>query len=621
MVQFGKTQTTTNKTTHNTDLADRRTIYSNTSQDTSDKRQYYTEDKTHREYFSSKDVFNTVNNYQNVNMSLLAASMALSIVAPLINGLICKAINRWNDEIPIKMQPSANDEYELIHMKCEKLISSNESDIRLYPNIKKDVTSADFLELQHKINDYLRSLLRVAADDIIEGIIKQDRVRVKKGESLLLTVKSPFTNSYKSHTLYTSSPEQIGIFQYDQTIAALNRVLPSAMVGDSTTILVRKMIPIHYSNVHESKFNRMQKMYGGIYEFRELPKTGESHNIHLIPIQGYADLETISILYNIDLTQISNAHFFSSCQNGDDTVTKDDNFSGKAILETKLGHSMAIIGETVNEVADVMMDVLRRMNPNEDIQHSYRRVEKGPWLSGRSTRQFCNLMSIFQVGNESDIIKLDEDFRTLSSLIQIVGTIKKLYPELMPRPDPQMKAFIRTCRMETERINLASAPSYVSMIESQSEEKLKPRHFSRSWTPHVTERGMMIDYNLSASSMINQELIYTDTSGMTALDQLFMDTNISEDLPQGIAKISELSKEHLEAIQSEFIGSILTITKMKESEGHSKYKIRVQTSDHIRIDMKGKDMMNSRQYKDQVWHVRGRKLFHKSSKFYDVEFF
>jgi len=137
-------------------------------------------------------------------------------------------------------------------------------------------------------------------------------------------------------------------------------------------------------------------------------------------------------------------------------ITKDDNFSGKAILETKLGHSMAIIGETVNEVADVMMDVLRRMNPNEDIQHSYRRVEKGPWTSGRSTRQFGNLMSIFEIKDETDIIRLDEDFRTLASLVQIVGTMKKLYPELMPRPDPQMKAFIRKCRMETDRILMPS---------------------------------------------------------------------------------------------------------------------------------------------------------------------
>lgn len=240
MVQFGKTETTTNNTTHNTDNADRKTINNTTSNDTSDKRQYYTEDKTHKEYFNSKDIFNIVNNYQNVNMSLLAASMALSVVAPLINGLICKAINRWNDEVPIQMQQAANDEYELIHTKCDKLISSGKPEIYLYPNIKKDVTSGDFLELQHKVNDYLRALLRSAADDIIEGIIKKDRDRIKKGESLLMTVKDPFSNSYKSHVLYTSSPEQIGVFQYDQTIAALNRVLPSAMVGDSTTILVRK---------------------------------------------------------------------------------------------------------------------------------------------------------------------------------------------------------------------------------------------------------------------------------------------------------------------------------------------------------------------------------------------
>jgi phage pi2 protein 07 len=613
MVQFGKTETTTNTTNHNNDYADRKTIHNNTSTDTSDKRQYYTEDKTHKEYFNSKDIFNTVNNYQNVNMSLLAASMALSIVAPIINGLICKAINKWNHEVPPQMQKIANDEYELIHGKCEKLISANNTGVVLYPLAKKDVNSTDFLSLQHRVNDYLRSLLRLAADDIIEGIIKKDAGRIKQGESLLLTVKNPFSTSYQSHVQYTTSPEQIGIFQYDQTIAALNRILPSAMLGDSTSILVRKMVPVHHSNLHEEKLNRMHEVYRNVYEFQEMPRSGPLFNVHLMPISGYADLETVSVLYGIDLTQISNAHFFSSCQNGDSIVTKDDNFSGKAILETKLGHSMAIIGETVNEVADVMMDVLRRMNPNEDIQHSYRRVERGPWASGRCTRQFGNLMSIFEIKDENDIIKLDEDFRTLASLVQIVGTMKKLYPELMPRPDPQMKAFIRRCRIETDRISMPLVPSYASMVASRSG---SPHH----WGSHSVDFDKRSELRLIGPTAPDAHLVVTDMSGMTTLDLLFMDTNISGDLPQGIIKISELSVEHLTIVQSEFMMSIFTITKDKDSPGHTRCKITLSDSDFIRRDMKGKQMMNSRQYKDQVWHVRGAKLFDKQSKFYNTEF-
>jgi len=613
MVQFGKTETTTNTTNNNNDYADRKTIHNSTSNDTSDKRQYYTEDKTHKEYFNSKDIFNIVNNYQNVNMSLLAASMALSIVAPIINGLIGKAINKWNHEVPEQMQQTANDEYELLHGKCERLVSNGQTDVVFYPLIKKNVTSHDFLSLQHKVNDYLRALLRMAADDIIEGIIKKDHNRIKQGESLLLTVKSPFSTSYQSHVKYTTSPEQIGIFQYDQTIAALNRILPSAMLGDSTSILVRKMVPVHHSNLTEERLNHISECYRDIYDFQEMPRSGDLFNVHMMPIAGYADLETVSNLYGIDLTQISNAHFFSSCQNGDRMITKDDNFSGKAILETKLGHSMAIIGETVNEVADVMMDVLRRMNPNEDIQHSYRRVEKGPWTSGRSTRQFGNLMSIFEIKDETDIIRLDEDFRTLASLVQIVGTMKKLYPELMPRPDPQMKAFIRKCRMETDRILMPSAPSYASMASSRAESP-------SPWGLVNIRREQKMEPRMFGSIMGDSHLIATDVTGMSCLDQLFMDTNISGDLPQGIMKISELSTEHLIIVQSEFAMSIFTITKDRDSVNVEKCRIVLTDADHIRRDMKGKAMMNSRQYKDQVWHVRGGKLFDKRSKFYETEF-
>lgn len=613
MVQFGKTETTTNNTTNINETADRRTINTSTSNDNSDKRQYYTEDKTHKEYFNSKDIFNIVNNYQNVNMSLLAASMAISVVTPLINGLISKAINKWNDEVPIDLQLIANQEYSLIHGKCENLISSANSGIILYPDPKKDIESKDFLQLQHVVNNHLRELMRKASDDIIEGIIKKDRLQIQRGESLLLTVKNPFMTSYESHVKYTTTPEQIGIFQYDQSIAALNRILPSAMVGDSTTILVRKLTPLHCLNITEQKYQRMKHLFRDVYDFQELPKTGDLYNFYLTPLIGYADLETVSSLYGIDLTQISNAHFFSSCQHNEDIIVRDGNLSGSAILETKLGHSMSIIGETVNEVADVMLNVLRRLNQNEDIQHSYRRVERGPWTSGKSTRQFGNLMSIFNIRDESDIIKLDEDFRSMSSLIQIVGTMKKLYPELIPRSDPQMKAFLRKCRQENDKVIIPTAPSYLSILNMRSDNTAASSIYGID--SEFKGKSRMFDASQSV-----EHLVITDVSGMTALDQIFMDSNVSGDLPSGIMSISELSPEHMIIIQHEFMLTIFTITKARDSENHERCKITIADSDIVRKDMKGKQMMNSRMYKDQVWHVRGSKLFDKQSKFFKTLF-
>jgi len=613
MVQFGKTEHTTNNTTHNQDSADRR--IQNTTHTTDASRTSFSaaDDHKHQEYFSSKDIFNTVNNYQNVNMSVLVATMALSVVAPIINGLISKAINKWNHDVPENMQELANQEFDLIHGKCLKMMSNKSSTSQLKQRISDRVTSTDFLFLQEQVNNYMKSLLRNASDDIIEGIIKKDKDQISAGESLLRSIKAPFNVSFESHVKYTTAPEQIGIFQYDQAIAALNRVLPSAMVGDSTTILVRKMVPIHYMHMNDSDISRLSTIFDGIYDFSTTEITRGNTNVYATPIIGHADLETVSILYNVDLTQISNAHFFSSCQNGDPFITKDSNFSGKAILETKLGHSMSVLGETVNEVADVMMDVLRRKNPNEDIQHSYRRVEKEPWYSGRSTRQFGNLMNVFSMKDESDIINTDKDFRTLSSLIQMIGTIKKLYPELLPRQDPQMKAFIRRCRMETERINqgfqMSSSPEPSVRSSSLMKQKIYPMiedvpagNFELSRQPS----------SIGASTM--------GPGGMTSLDHLLTRSELSGYLPNCLRSISEIKSPQLKQLRGEFKDIILKVTKISKEGEQMTCNVIINNSEKVREEMKSIRVKNSKYYEGQVWHVRGSCLFDEVSMFYKVIF-
>jgi len=52
MVQFGKTESTTNYTTTNNDVADRRTINSVYDTNASRTKVNITDDKTHKEYFT-----------------------------------------------------------------------------------------------------------------------------------------------------------------------------------------------------------------------------------------------------------------------------------------------------------------------------------------------------------------------------------------------------------------------------------------------------------------------------------------------------------------------------------------------------------------------------------------
>lgn len=601
MVQFGKTENIHNTTNNSS------------STDQSDKRSFFIEDKTHIEFIRSKDIFNVVNNYQNVNMSLLAASMAISVITPILNGLLTKAINRWNDEIPYELQETANSEYRLIHGKCERLLKIHNRTEDLQQIDTSKVQSRDFLSLQKIVNLHLKELIREGTDEIIEGIIKKDRGMVSRGERLLSSVRGPFENSFESHVRFTHSPEQIGIFQYDQAISALDRVLPSAMIGDSSTVLVRKMMAVEYLCVTGKNIESMRNRFTGIYNIVEYPLSADKSSVKLYPLFTQADLEIVSGVYQIDLTKVSNAHFFSSCQVADDILSNDANFSGQAIMEAKLGHSMSVLGETVNEVAEVMMDVLRRRNHNEDIQHSYRRVENGPWSSNRTTRQFCNLMTIFSSRTESDIIDLDEDFKTLTSLIRIVGTVKKLYPELMPKSDAQFKEYMRRTRFETAKIGIPSAPSYKSS-ESFSSASI----VSKSSPKRVVQKkssNPLFDRELSTD-----HLTPIDVSDFTPLDFLCLTVNLPDRPGKGVKKISELTMKQRRLLATAYKETTFRVMVVSGERGMKECSLSIATSEQSKAHMMGMNISCDPAFPGQLYYCSADILFVSHKQFSEIVF-
>lgn len=477
--------------------------------------------------------------------TIMATALAASIIIPILNQLIQKAINRWNEEIPGDMQQEANQEYNLLMLKCEALAKTTEGYETNLRRVRKNVNARDFLELQKEINLHMRKVVLNATRLMLDGYTRKDQTLISRGLMMMNNMESPFKTSIESYMHYESEPEKIGVFSYDQTIQCLTRITPSSILCNSRTVLNRSMAPMTHFGVNEQDTGLINTVLCSIYDVRSQMMSDGTYSVLLTPKTKILTPDMLHIIYGIDLTMISNAHFFGRVQMLPWYIANDSNFSPASLMEKKLGHSLSVVGEVISEVVASMIGVLRHHNRKEAISQTVRRVEVGPWKSGINIRQFSNPISLFANATDQSIIALDDDFAVCIELVRLIGSVKRFFPDDLETNDPILEDYIFRSMLEQEKsfhystVAVNPPPTLErNLIEGKS-------NVGRSKSPPLLIK-------MASSETLSGNESLTESSAKTTLDKVLAKTKIQDQLKSGLSKMSQLTKKQRETlIQSE----------------------------------------------------------------------
>lgn len=594
MVQFGKTE---NNEINNT-----------TNSDTSRNQTAYILDKTSQHILSVKDIITITNNYKNMDITILAATMALSIATPLINGLIQKAINKWNDEIPPEMQDDANREMALIKGKCERLGRVTYGGLITQENQSSNITAEDFLVLQGKVNDHMCKLTDTASGEIIEGFCKKDKDRVERAETMLHDLNKVFGISIRSAVQHQPSSSMIGDFKYDHALECLSRILPSSMICDSSSFLVRKMITVTHINQSDAEVKELEEKLDSFYIVKSVKCGEESSVVQLMPREQEISVQMLSILYDIDLTLISNAHFFSMRIRQPWYLAVDPNLSIEAILETKLGHSISVLGEVIGEVSLHVSSILRERNPHDNVQNLFLLADKGPFKCKVKMTQFGNPLSLFNVRTDDDLLPLDKNFKVMGALIRVVGTIKVHYPSLLRRGDTLLHEYIYRAKMASDTTYLArslpSAPTFSLGRFRRGASTIAGGSSSRDPSPMVVPAGR-----------VYPDLPVTPAMTISGLDTLLMTMKVKDYTPTDIRRLVDLPEALRKQLKKEHRNDAFTVIRLMNASDVNHFKIRLTNTEQVNEILGETVMRMSYEFRNQVYYLRGDKLFDNKCEF------
>lgn len=596
MVQFGKTEqhTTNNQTTN----------------DTSKHETNFVLDKTSQQFINVKDIITTTNIYKNMDLTILAATMALSIAAPLINGLIQKAINRWNDEVPENMQDEADREMFLLETKCRSLSQHGISGLVIDDISDVKVNAKDFLILQRRVNEHMKKTTYTATSEIVEGFCKKDKGRVLRGESILMNLHETFSTSIIAATENDPETSMIGDFKYDHALECLSRILPSGMMCTSNSFLVRKMTTVTHMQLSQVQVNEIEEKLSMFYQIKKMKYQDDLFVLQLIPFNREITVQMLSSLYGYDLTLISNAHFFSMNSRQEWYLAGDPNLSVEAILEAKLGHSIAVLGEVIDEIATHCAEVLRERNPHDDAQNTFLQADKGPFKCKIKMRQFSDPLSLFDVRSEDDLLPLDKNFKVITALIRVCGLLKVHYPLLMKKGDRLMQEYIFRSKTAAESTyqsrELPSAPVFT----------LRPHDTDQS-TMYAPSNVGFSQYASPVPAKIYPRIEDVKLVEVTGLDELILALEIEDPVEKGLRKLSDLPENIRKKMKQKFKETAFTVIRQIASQDINSIKIRVTHTETVNEILGSSTSKPSYEYRNQVWYYRGDRLFDNRFEFRD----
>jgi hypothetical protein len=596
MVQFGKTENTSNSTVNSADLSRHQTAY--------------ILDKTSQQFINVKDIITTTNIYKNMDMTLMAATLALSIAAPLINGLIQKAINRWNDEVPIHMQKEADDDMFLIKMKLEHMGQSLRSPFSLDHVKSVKVDAKDFLHLQKEITEYLMAMTDQSMKDIISGFCKNDKPRITRGETVLMRLHQSFGTSIVSAMTYTPGTLLIGDFKYDHAIECLERIIPSSMMCTRQSFLVRKMTTVYHLNLIREQVSELEERLGSIYIVKTQQMSDDTYLTQLIPRNIDVTVQMLSAVYGYDLALLKNAHFFSLKSRQSWFLVNDPNISVEAILETKLGHSISVLGEVVEEIATHCAGIMRENSPNDDVQGIYLEADKGPFKRKIRMRQFANPLSLFDVRTDDDLLPLDRNFKTMVALIRACGTLKVHYPQLMRKSNREIEEYVY-------RSKLTSDMTYII----PTIQPLPTAPYENTVRDGGSVVSTMIDHAQVKSDLAVTKLYppipESEEVVTTGLDDLFKNTQGETIVPKGLLTLRQIPKKTMKKLQTMFNAVPFKVIRILATGKMNDLKIRLCDDEITHEILGGSDFKSSLEYRNQLWYVKGSYLFAESHQFID----
>lgn len=371
----------------------------------------------------------TVNPAQN--MSLLAATMAMNVAIPVLNTLITKAINRWNDDIPLEMTTQARDEYKHLCGKVSKVIEGAGAKVSFSLEEGDSLTANDFLKVQIEMNRFFSDYYKTSAYCILSGIIRQNEGKVLEGETMMKMIGKHMSTSIETSRLFGYHKPGSSSFKYDQSIDCLSRIHPSKKLCSRGSFMLRNLETITHMGVSASDLKVMISRLSDIYiiAHKKLNK-GKTYIVTLSPVVSNLTASSLSNVYGMDLNKLTMSEFFGSKTN-EWWIEQDNNLSKRAIMKSMVGHSLSVLGEVIDEARKYIISLVAEMEPDTSLESIFLDCDSGPWnTKNLKTRFFSDPLTLYGDVTEQGRIKLNKDFKIMESMIIMRGLHESLFPTM-----------------------------------------------------------------------------------------------------------------------------------------------------------------------------------------------
>jgi hypothetical protein len=411
-----------------------------------------------------------VNNSRNVtinkttDMSLFLAGMAMNVAIPVIVGLIEKAINKWNDDIPDSMAEEAHNDYDLIKSKIDGFVESTGGHIDVDISRPLEFSCADFFNLQIFFEKYSESIFVNAMNTIIRGFVDQDRNKVKEGEQMLSSCQSKFSHSIRFSNDHSFNAVKMG-GKFEEALDCIARMMPSNRMPKPYEIIAYSPSPVYHLNCTEQSISFLKEKLGHLYDV-ESQFSESAYVVKLVPKKTFITVSDLSVVYSTDISRLTVGQFFGRMDESS-FLASDHNISREAILKSMVGHSLIKLREVIQETKLTMISSMSGYRNIEDITNIYRRCEYGPFLSNISMSDFTKFTTIFEDITNKTMGILEKDFKVMTSLIQICAMKNRLFPNLRSQSEDMIEDFV------ISRSNLYD-PEPLSVATNLSSQRLYP---------------------------------------------------------------------------------------------------------------------------------------------------